>query len=73
MNITTISKEINSPALKEVVKSLYDVMSRIQGNVITHQQGATEITAHKHIIQSIALDWAFNRQKQGLLPVQEGE
>jgi len=73
MNMNIIGKEINSPALKEIATSMHDLICRIQSDEISHQQGATEITGHKHLIQSIALDWAFNRKKQELLPHIEGE
>ena len=73
MNINTITKEISSPALQEIATSLNDLIDRIQSNEVTHQQGSTEITGHKHLIQSIALDWAFNRKKQELLPIKENK
>lgn len=60
MNLQIIQKEIKSDALKEVVKSLTDTVNDVKSRSIDYQQANVEIVGCKHIIQSIALDWAFN-------------
>lgn len=60
MNIQIISKEIKSSALNEIVKSLVETVERVKSHKIDQHQANVEIVGCKHIIQSIALDWAFN-------------
>lgn len=64
MNIQIILKEVRSEALQEIIKTLNSTIERIQKEEIKYQQGNTEIVGCKHIIQSIALDWAFNGRKK---------
>jgi hypothetical protein len=66
MDTRQITKEIKSPALKEIVESLVTIIDRVRSGEISHQKASSEITGHKHIIQSLALDWAFNRKGEGL-------
>ncbi len=60
MDIEKIKKEISSDALSEITGSLGKVVERIKGGQIGHQQGSAEIAGHKHIIQTIALDWLYS-------------
>lgn len=59
MNLAVINKEIKSDALKEIVKSLADTVNDMKNRSIDYQQANVEIVGCKHIIQSIALDWAY--------------
>ena len=67
MNINKILNEIKSPAIKEIASSLAETVERMQGKIIDYRQGSVEIAGHKHLIQSVALDWAFNRVKKQYL------
>ena len=58
-----IQDEIISPALKEIVKNLTDISTRVKKQTIRYQQGQVELATQKHVIQAIALDWSFNRIK----------
>ena len=60
MNISIIIKEIKSKALQEIAKDLNMIVEDVRNHNISYQQGNMEIVGRKHIIQSIALDWAFN-------------
>lgn len=60
MNLQIIQKEIKSPALNEVIKSLVGTVDEMKSRTIDYQQANVEIVGCKHIIQSIALDWAYN-------------
>ena len=62
MDTQVIKEEITSRALREVVDSLIDVIDRVETGETSHQRAIVEITGHKHVLQSIALDWAFNRK-----------
>lgn len=63
MNIKTVTDEISSPALKQIVAYLWDTVDSVRAGKISHQQATVEITGQKHIIQSIALDWLYNNYK----------
>lgn len=69
MNLSVIKKEIKSEALKEVVSSLTKTVNNVKERKIDFQQAQMEIAGCKHIIQTIALDWAFG----GRLKVIESE
>lgn len=60
MNSNTLMSEIKSSALKQIAESLNDTLEKIQSKEVDVKQGMAEIVAHKHIIQTIALDWTFN-------------
>lgn len=60
MKASTLMSEIKSSALKQIAESLNDTLEKIQSKEIDVKQGTAEIIAHKHIIQTIALDWTFN-------------
>jgi hypothetical protein len=60
MNLQIIQKEIKSQALQEVVKSLIGTVDEMKARTIDYQSANVEIVGCKHIIQSIALDWAYN-------------
>jgi hypothetical protein len=62
MDIQIIKNEITSPAFKEITNALSHILDKIQNRDIDYKQGVVEITACKHIIQSLAIDWAFNRK-----------
>jgi len=62
MNIEKVLKEIRNPALQEIVKDLGGIVADIKSGKIMYQQGNVEIVGCKHIIQSIALDWMFNKK-----------
>jgi len=64
MDMQKIAKEIHSPALKEIGVSLVEVIDRIKSGSIDYRQAQVEVASHKHIIQTIALDWMYNHQKQ---------
>jgi hypothetical protein len=64
MNKVVIMKEVNSPALKEVVNQLVDVVDQVGSNAMPYQQGSCLITGCKHVVQALALDWAFNKKIQ---------
>ena len=66
MNLEKITKEMKSTACQEVVKELGGILDRIQQDDIRYQQGSAEITACKHIIQSLALDWTFNNTRKSI-------
>jgi hypothetical protein len=59
MNINKISKEMESDGLKEIVKGLGSVITRIKTKKIPLKQGFAEITGYKHIIQAVALDCMY--------------
>jgi len=63
VDIVTITNEIKSKSLKEIIKTLGEIVKRVQDGEITYQQGSVEITGCKHIIQSLALDWSFSKGK----------
>jgi hypothetical protein len=67
MNVEVIKKEIKSPALKTIVESLCSLIERVKNGDITYQQGSAEIAGHKHIIQSLALDWMFSKKVKRLM------
>ena len=64
MNMQIVLKEVKNPALKEIVKDLDDIVDNVRNGRINYQQGNMEIVGRKHIIQSIALDWAFGKQRK---------
>ncbi len=60
-----LQKEMGSKALQEVVRSLVETVNEVKGRDISYQQANSEIVGCKHIIQSLALDWAYhNRVKE---------
>lgn len=63
MNIDVINKEIKSPALKEISTELHTVLKQVQAKNVTLKEGMVQIVNCKHMIQTIALDWSFNRKK----------
>ena len=63
MNTGSLMNEIKSEALKKIAVSLNETLERCKKQEITTKQAMAEITAHKHIIQTIALDWTFNGVK----------
>lgn len=71
MNLAIIQKEIKSPALKEIVKSLTDTVNDVKNKTIDYQQANVEIVGCKHIIQSLALDWAYGGKIKSLRKVTE--
>jgi len=66
MDAKLISKEIHSPALKEISSSLISVIDRVQDGTIDFRQASVEVASHKHIIQTLALDWMYNSNKKKL-------
>lgn len=66
MNANTLMSEIKSNALKQIADSLNTTLNNIQTKKIDIKQGVAEIIAHKHIIQTIALDWTFNGVAKGV-------
>jgi len=66
VDIVKVVKEIHSPALKEIVKSVWDTVDRIQTGQTTYKQASVEIAGHKHIIQAVVADWMWNKQKRQL-------
>ena len=59
-------EEIKSPAIKEVVHSLWNTVDRVKTKKIKYNQGAVEIAGCKHIIKGIALDWMYNDYENGI-------
>jgi hypothetical protein len=66
MRIELVLNEISSAALKEVTQELWQIIERVQSKEIQPTQGGIEIAGCKHMIQSIAIDWAFNGKKEKL-------
>lgn len=64
----TINNEIKSDVLKNVCLSLLETLTKIRTNEIDFRKGSVEIAAHKHIIQSIALDWLYSKNKNTTIP-----
>lgn len=67
MNAEIINAEVQSPALKSIITSLVDVVDRTQSGNTDYRQANVEIAGHKHVIQSIALDWATSKIRQAKL------
>lgn len=66
MNIAVVLKEVKSQALKEIISDLDGIVENVRDKKITYQQGNMEIVGRKHIIQGLALDWAFNRKAKAI-------
>ena len=62
MDIKVLKSEMSSGALQEVVASLVCVIGKVEAAAIPYQQASVEITAHKHVLQALALDWAFAKK-----------
>jgi len=62
MDKKSVSRELKSPTLRQIVESLWTIIERLRSGEIQHQQAASETAAHKHMIQSIALDWLYNKK-----------
>ena len=60
MNAKTLMAEIKSNALKQIAESLNEVLEKVKSEETDIKQAMVQITAHKHLIQTIALDWTFN-------------
>lgn len=71
MNSDIINNEITSPALKEIVASLNSIVERVQTGGITHKQGSVEIAGHKHVIQTVALDWLYNKHSADIKKLEQ--
>lgn len=63
MKTNLLNREVTSPALREVIIKLNSIIDRVEKREIIYQQGSTEISGCKYILQSIALDWAFNNRR----------
>ena len=73
MNLAIINKEIKSDALKEVIRSLTETVNDVKSKNIEYQQANVEIVGCKHVIQSIALDWAYGGRLKRLETITEGK
>jgi hypothetical protein len=71
MDANKIVKEIHSLALKEISGSLIGVIDRVQSGEIDFRQASVEVASHKHIIQTLALDWMYNSNKKKMVENQE--
>ena len=71
MQATKIINEIKSLALKEIAGSLIDLIDRVRGGQVEAKFAAVEVAAHKHVIQSIALDWTFNGKTKFIKSVKQ--
>lgn len=63
MDAKILMGEIKSKALKQIAESLNDILEKTKAEEIDIKQALLQITAHKHLIQTIALDWTFNGVK----------
>lgn len=71
MDIRRLENEIDSPAIREIVRSLWEVVDRVQTGKIQSRQAGVEVAAHRHFLQAISLDWFYNKQKKVLTPLKE--
>ena len=68
VDISKITKELDSEAMKEVVKTVGEIMNRVQSGSIDIDQGHIELIACKHVLQSFAIDLARQQfKKQGAI------
>ena len=73
MNTKVLINEIKSKALQEIAESLNEVLNRVKTEEIDMRQGMVEIAGHKHLIQTIALDWTFNGAKKRVMEISSGK
>lgn len=67
MNVEKIKREIRSEALQEIVECLGTTINNYSAKKIEYQQAKIELGGCKHIIQSIALDWAFKGKASNIM------
>lgn len=60
MDVKLILSEIKSEGLKEIVNSLNELLLT---NDKTQEENKIFLMVHKFMIQSIALDWLYNRYR----------
>lgn len=70
MNIDKIQKEIKSPALKEIAGSLVEVINGVRSGDIDAKTASVAVAGHKHVLQSIAIDWMYSSPKTKMIAVQ---
>lgn len=62
MDTQLIVKEIQSPALKDVLKEMDALKRKLEAGKLTIEDYKIEIDLVKKTIQVIALDWTFNKK-----------
>jgi hypothetical protein len=67
LSIKHLRSEIKSRTLQDIAESLMGIINRVHEKDIDIKQAQTEIVGHKHLIQTIALDWAFHKRRNNLL------
>lgn len=62
-----MSTEISSPLLRETVKQLEEIHEEVKLHKVSIPEAISRITAIKHKIQAIALDWMYSKKATEIL------
>lgn len=57
-----MKKEIQSPLLDKTIRQLEEIHSQIKRKDISIDEATARITAIKHKIQAVALDWMYAKK-----------
>ena len=62
-----MSSEISSPLLKDTVRQLEEIHQEVKDHKVSIPEAISRITAIKHKIQAIALDWMYSKKATEVL------
>ena len=66
-----MKNEISSPMLREIIKQLEDIYQETKSGKLKVTEAQAQITAIKHKIQAIALDWLYSRKMESINRLKE--
>lgn len=63
MDISIVSSEMTSMALKEIAGSIDETIENLKKGKVVVRQASVEIAGAKHVLQALALDWMYHRPR----------